>query len=280
MLAKSLLLGCLAVTSEPGEFSRAAAIKLHGAGCFVEAADHMAEVYRRAATPDERRAAAAFVAGALRDAFVAAADKDAAAPYLCRGLAMVDEFVASGGEAATEAERRAAVATPRAKLAQLRQPFGACEQPAAEALLTVRASGRPRPRPRPVMMEAPQPAPGVPSPGRAMGWAGVGVTTLGVGAVAIGLGLGLSRGAAAAAGADALTAGAPGRGFTDMERQQLQDLHGELSEAKLLLGAVVGAGAALLVTGAVLTAVGWKRRGADRAAFLPGRRGMGLTLRF
>lgn len=271
MLAKSLLLGCLAVTSEPGEFSRAAAIKLHGAGCFVEAADHMAEVYRRAATTDERRAAAAFVAGALRDAFVAAADKDAAAPYLCRGLAMVDEFVASGGAAA-------AVATPRAKLAQLRQPFGACEQP-AEVLLTVRASGRPRPRPV-VMEAAPQPASSIPSSGGAMKWTGVGVTTLGVGTVAIGLGLGLSRGAAAAAGADALTAGAPGRGFTDTERQQLQDLHGELSEAKLLLGAVVGAGAALLVTGAVLTAVGWKRRGPDRAAFLPAHRGVGLILRF
>jgi hypothetical protein len=117
-------------------------------------------------------------------------------------------------------------------------------------------------------------------PGRAMLWTGVGVTAVGAGVAAVGLGLGLSRATAAAEGADTLTAGAPGRGFTTDEKLMLQDLRGELSNAKVLLGAAVGVGAAMLVTGAVLTAMGMKRRGPQRAALAPWGRGMAFVLRF
>lgn len=277
MFAEAVLFGCLADPAAPGEFSRAAALDLHKRGCLVEAGEHMAEVYRQAKDPNERRAAAAFVVGAYGEAFRTAPDQAAAAELLCRGLAIADNFMATTrGVAATH------LVAPRAKLAALREPFGECAP--VEGLLPVVTTGR-RPRPtqtqRPVAESVPQlPVTSDTPPGRAMLWTGVGVTAVGAGVAAVGLGLGLSRATAAAEGADALTAGAPGRGFTANEKLMLQDLRGELSNARVILGTVVGVGAAMLVTGAVLTAVGMKRRGPQRAALAPWGRGVAFVLRF
>ncbi len=277
MLAKAVLIACLAEPAAPAEYTRAAALDLQSRGCYAEAGDHMSEVYRRAATPDERRAAATFVAGAYSEAFRKAPDQAAAAELLCRGLAIADDFLATPGAVAEH------MTTPRAKLVALREPFGACSE-----LLPVAPQVRPPAPPTPVpepraVSEAPAQAPPVPRerrPGRGMLWTGAGVTLVGVGTMAVGLGLGLSRAAAAAEGADALTASAPGRGFTADEKLQLHELRGDLSSSMRGLGAGVGVGAALLVTGVVLTAIGVKRRGPQRAALVPWQRGVAVTLRF
>jgi len=271
MFAEAVLLACLADPGPGHHYSRAAALDLHKRGCLVEAGDHMAEVYRRAKEPDDRRAAAAFVVGAYGEAFRKAPNPAAAAELLCRGLAVADDFLKSGGDV------RHLVA-PRARLAALREPFGGC---AAEGLLPVVTDVRPRVRPPSSATQTATELPQLPvtsdtPSGRAMLWTGVGVTGLGAGGMAVALGLGLSWATAAAEGADALTAGAPGRGFTEDEKLRLQDLRGELRDARVLLGVGVGVGAALLVTGAVLTAVGMRRRGPQRAALAP----TGFVLRF
>lgn len=280
MLAKAVLIACLADPAAPADFTRAAALDLQRRGCYVEAGDHMSEVYRRAATPDERRAAATFVAGAYSEAFRNAPDQAAAAELLCRGLAIADDYMARAGAGATH------MTTPRAKLVALREPFGACTAAAEGELLPVAPQVRPQsplaPEPRGVSEPPPQAPPMTRErrPGRALTWTGAGLTLVGVGTVAVGLGLGLSRAAAAAAGADALTASAPGRGFTADEKLQLHELRGDLSSSMRGLGAGVGVGAALLVTGVVLTAIGVKRRGPQRAALVPWQRGVAVTLRF
>ena len=271
---QAALIACLAETPSPESFGRQAAIELHARGCHAEAGAHMAEVFRRSKTPDDRRAAATFAVGAYRDAFSASADKQVGAEYLCRGLVVADEYLATGEVGA------ARLVTPRAQLARLREPFGACAQVApADLLLPV--------RPRRVVAHAPSPTPVTvltPGPasrgsGRGMVWTGAGLTATGITTAAVGLGVGVSQAAAAAAGADRITAGAPGRGFTDAEKDQLRALRGDLDHAQIVVGTTVAVGVALLVSGVVLTVIGVKRRPPGLAVG-PWPRGVVFALRF
>jgi len=276
MFAKVALLACLANPAEAGVVSRETAIELHKGGHFAAAGEHMAEVYSRATTPDERRAAALFVVGAFKDAF--AQDPVVAAALACRGLAIADDFLAH-----EEGPGAARVRAGRARLAALREPFGPCDapaEPAADLLpVSARAASPPRSQPgRPVELD-PQPSPAAVRPRRTMFWSGVGVAVLGATTTAVALGLGLSRARAAADGADGLTAGAAGRAFTGPELAQLDGLREQLREGRMIVGVGVGAGAAMMVAGAVLAVFGRVRGDAQRAAVGPWR-GVSVTLRF
>jgi len=112
-----------------------------------------------------------------------------------------------------------------------------------------------------------------------MVWAGGGLAVTGITVAAVGLGVGVSQAAGAAAGADRITAGAPGRGFTDAENNELRALRGDLDHARVVLATTIAVGAALLVSGVVLTAIGVKRR-PPRVAVGPWQRGVVFALRF
>jgi hypothetical protein len=280
----------LAAASAPATPTRAEALRLYKVGDVEGAADTMAEVFRGSTDPNERRAAAMFTARAYIKAWESGPRPDKA-DLLCRGLAVADDFLNAGPSPAMSKER--------GHLLAYREPFEPCEAPESSvqqlALMPVVAR-RTTPRTavaveavavEAVAVEAPKRPVNVVQPPhrRPLVWGGTAATLLGAAGVGLGLGVGLAHAAGAADAADNLTAAASrdGRPFTAGELADLGRWRGDLQAGLAGAGVGAGVGAALIVAGVALIAVGVKKERAGdrrRSSVSPGIRGVSLRFQF
>jgi hypothetical protein len=281
------LLACFVTALQVAPSELDVAMGLFDRGEFVAAGAKFAEV-ARTGPPEERRSAATRAASAYKRAFEAG-ELPGAAEHLCSALALE------------------VTAKLREQLMALRAPFGPCAPPAVAGsvptaaptdllpvarqqvlILLLGICGPVEPQvpvkcPTTSEPAGPTPGPTLQLPGARRGpsrpglaWSGLSVLGVSAAAAAIPIAIGAAQAVTAANVPETLLAEAKaaGRPFTTTELTEIDAAHERLHRGLLGVGVGAGVGAALMVAGAVMIAVGWRSRGPRRLTPNAGLRGV------